>query len=748
MYKHLLLILLFSVLGVFLRIVPTYEMIVGIFILGMVIKLYFKWSFAYCLTIICIGLSIAWFSLGFFYHTNILVAYDEFHTYKGIVKEFESESNQGTIEIISVDGHRILPKKVLVKLLDSTIHIGQKIELEAIIKKIDSPTNPGEANFRYIYYGKNIIGKIETIAKINMEEKESVSNLLHLKEQLISRLTRDMRNDQLGLSLAMSIGDKSYLLEEDEVGLRKLGLSHILVVSSLHVGLLVVILSGQLNLLKVSFIKKELILVGFLLMLLFITTSKISVLKCIFIYITHLIAQLNNRKPFYLFSLALYTLLALVMNPFYFYNLSFTLSLMAYIGVFVYYRYSSSHCHKWLRPWYLVLCIYIAITPIFLMTFGGFHYLGLIISPFLMPYLEALIGINFLNVMVQSFVDLSFFTHIVNYALEPLKMLVNISNRLSDHYLMIPYASGILLILSFILSLMCLHKTKKPYQHKLFKCLAVFGVIILIFTVIEHHGPMRVYYLDVGMGDSQYIYQGNTSVLIDGGKSFSTYHLKNIMKKTGEKTVDIGIISHEHNDHFGGMIELLEENSIRKLYMTEYAYLALKDNYSVIERYKEKNQINIVKEPVKISAFSDWQLTLFPPMIKSDELNNHSMLTLLQRGKLDFLFTGDAEKEEEQWMTSFIPGYITPPLDYLKVPHHGSITSSCESFLLAVKPNYGMISVGENNHYGLPDKEILDRYQSIGTEIFRTDQQGGLEIKVIYPWVFHKDYLGEKHVIQ
>lgn len=743
MYKNILLITIFSIMGVFVRTLDVVEWSV----LGVLFILLLAYTYDVPLfklfTLMCIGLSIAWVSLGVFYHTSACIGYERDHLYHSLVSEYNSDNSTAILTIYKVDGKRILPKKIRFRTEVSNLKIGESIKLKASISKIGLPSNPGEANYRYIFYGKNIVGQIDEAELLERTEGPAGQvnrRIAAFKETIILRLSKHLTPDKVGLSLAMSLGDKSYLSEEDTLALRKLGLSHILVVSSLHVGLLVVVLRKQLDKMRFDYHFKEVLIIAFLLLLLIFIDSKISIMKCLFIYMAHLIAQLNNRKPFYLLSLFLYTLLAIMINPFYLFNLSFTLSLMAYIGVFVYYRYTWRFCPKYLKVWYLTLCIYLGILPVMLATFGGIHYLGLFVSPFFMPYLEMLIAFNFLSVLIQS-VGLVFpIQWLLNLLLEPLKMLVLMANKLSEHFLLFPFANTYLLGLLGI-ALLIVFVKRDTKKHKLSGRIVSLAItIVLVCTIIIHYLPMRVFYLDVGMGDSQYIYHAGKSVLIDGGTPYEKGHILDVMKITGEKKIDLAIISHEHNDHYGGIVELLEDGLIKEIYMTANAYKKLEGKYPSIGTYKAKNHLIIVDRTMEIDLYSNWRFKLYSPTVESNDPNDNSIVCLFQRREMDFLFTGDAEAKEEAWIIGQVLPDMLGEIEYLKVAHHGSKTSSTESFLLAARPNYGMISVGENNRYGLPDEEILERYDAIGTKLHRTDQKGAFEIKVFYPWVIHKEY--------
>jgi competence protein ComEC len=748
MYYDFLLIVVAIILGLVVRMGTSLGFIaysIGMFIF---LKCYFELDGVRFLRNLSIGLVIGWMSLWGFHNQLATLPMGEVVEYRMKVIQIDNVQGQALLAIEagpSVEPRMRKPKIIYnyryetdeFSTFISQAKVGQVLTLACSLLPLKPPTNPGESDFRKIYYGKMVMAEIGEIDRLETVSLPNHFDLLvvgsRIRNRLIQQMAVGLDPKYLGIAVGMGIGDKSLLTEEEERAMRKIGLSHILVVSSLHVGLLVVLLDKNMKRLKFPSVITEVAIISMLILLLIITVSKVSVAKCIFIYLAHLVGLKNNRKPFYIGSLALFAGIFLCWNPYLIYNLSFTLSLIAYIGVFYVYRYTDRPRQNFAEIWYLTFCIYIVIIPVLIRVFSGFHYMGLFISPLVMPFVEVLIGLNFANALIQYVGSLGFCSEIMNFLFGFMEMLLAISKRLGEGYLQIPYRTPSLLLVAYcLLALFCIKR--KWFNKRLFYSWLGLGLITLIVTIGIHHYPMRVFFLDVGMGDGAVVYNGNTSVLIDGGTKYQKGKIKKVMAFLGERTIDYGILSHEHNDHYGAMFELMSENLIDRVYITPVAYEALMDKNECLSQYHKDQRLIFVTEDMKMDWFSQWEFQVIAPEIIDDNKNNHSIMCLLKKGPMDFLFTGDAEKEQETLLVDKISNQVSPPVEYLKVAHHGSVTSSSEIFLLAVHANYGIISVGQGNRYGLPDRQVVDRYTSMGTTLHRTDYAGCLEVRVFYPW--------------
>lgn len=244
-------------------------------------------------------------------------------------------------------------------------------------------------------------------------------------------------------------------------------------------------------------------------------------------------------------------------------------------------------------------------------------------------------------------------------------------------------------------------------------------------------GKLQVWYADIGQGDCELIQtpQG-TNILIDAGDTYAGDALVQWLKDRGIQKLDIIIATHPHADHIGGMTDVLEAFPPEKFYMPQVA-----DEQTPTTRVYESMLDKLAEQGKKISraragtmVLEEEGLTLeflAPVSEEYDDLNNYSAVTRLTYGERTFLFTGDAEREVEK---ELLESGVNLQADVLKCGHHGSSTSTSASFLKAVAPGGAVISCGEDNDYGHPHQETLDRLEKAGVQIYRTDTQGTIRV--------------------
>ena len=226
---------------------------------------------------------------------------------------------------------------------------------------------------------------------------------------------------------------------------------------------------------------------------------------------------------------------------------------------------------------------------------------------------------------------------------------------------------------------------------------------------------LEIYYLDVGEADSTLIRYQDHAILIDAGNKLDGEKLSHYFQELGITHFDLVVATHPHEDHIGGMAQIVHDFSISSFYMTN-----ISTNFaSYTNLIKELNQKNIFFEtPLIDSSFSISDLTFTVLSIGDDSTNiNDSSIVL----KLDFydthyLFMSDVSSEVEY---SILNKNIKS--DVLKVGHHGSNKSSSANFIYQVHPEYAIISCGENNDYYHPHQVVLDKLNRISSKIYRTD---------------------------
>ena len=232
--------------------------------------------------------------------------------------------------------------------------------------------------------------------------------------------------------------------------------------------------------------------------------------------------------------------------------------------------------------------------------------------------------------------------------------------------------------------------------------------------------PMEVHFIDVGQGDCSLIKCGDEYMLIDAGTDDSGTAIQLYLTKQGINTLKYFIVTHSDADHEGGADVIITKFDIQNLYMCAYPK-ETKTHKDVLNAATYKNLKWTTPSVGTTFSIGSAIVTVIAPNATYDDPNNSSIAVLIQNGENKFLFTGDCEEDAE---ADIIKNGYDISADVYQVGHHGSNTSSSQSFLDKVNPTYAVISCGEGNSYGHPRAETLTKFQNMGIQIFRTDDQG------------------------
>lgn len=232
---------------------------------------------------------------------------------------------------------------------------------------------------------------------------------------------------------------------------------------------------------------------------------------------------------------------------------------------------------------------------------------------------------------------------------------------------------------------------------------------------------LKVYFFDVGQADSMLIQNNGENMLIDAGNNEDGEMLVNNLKTLGVEKIDYLVGTHPHEDHIGGMDDIINNFSIGKIFMPNVT-TNTKTFEDVIDAAKNKDLQ--IETPKIGDEFTVGNANCGVVYVGADKenLNLSSIIIKLNYNNLSYLFTGDAEAEIENKID-------VGKINILKVAHHGSDTSSSEKFVKETAPEVAIISVGKDNSYGHPSDEIIKRYEEVGSKIYRTDEVGNIFIE-------------------
>lgn len=261
-------------------------------------------------------------------------------------------------------------------------------------------------------------------------------------------------------------------------------------------------------------------------------------------------------------------------------------------------------------------------------------------------------------------------------------------------------------------------------------CLVVFAYATYS-AAFQKDGLLKVYFLDVGQGDAMFIEAPNgNQVLIDGGPDNKVLSELAEIMPFYDLDIDLISLSHPQEDHAAGLVEVLKKYDVKNILWAEGEY-----NSPIFGAWREAvksenaNEIDAVAGKM-IDLGSGVILTVLFPInsmagtfVKNP--NDNSVVVMLEYKGNRFLFTGDAEAAVERKLVGM---GMDLKADVLKVGHHGSNTSTTDSFLSWIKPQVAVIEVGAKNRYGHPRKEVLDRLEKNGIKYYRIDMDGMVEI--------------------
>ena len=272
---------------------------------------------------------------------------------------------------------------------------------------------------------------------------------------------------------------------------------------------------------------------------------------------------------------------------------------------------------------------------------------------------------------------------------------------------------------------------------KLYKILLILGIVAVLLAVpifglsYNPAKELEVDFLDVGQGDAILIKSPmGQNILIDGGPDNKVIEELGKTLPFWDKRIDLMVLTHPHDDHVTGLIEVIKRYSVKKILYTGVIHSA--PNYLAwLEKIRERKiPLVIIDRPQKVIFGDNCYLEIIYPRKsflaqETDNLNNSSIVARLVYGQTKFLLMGDAEMEVEKELLSS-GGDLSAQV--LKTGHHGSDTSSNEEFLEAVSPQIAAIQAGKDNDFGHPSLRILKRLERADAEVLRTDINGTIKL--------------------
>lgn len=633
--------------------------------------------------------------------------YHETETYfKGIVYKKKITNNKETYYIKAKE-------KIVINYYDvsnDNISIGDEIEVIGTIKIPSNNTIPNLFNYKKYLYNNDIF---YTVTAKSIKKTANNTNVIYsIKEKINNRIDKIYKSNEY--IKIFVLGDTSALDEEVLSSYRENGISHLFSISGMHISLFASILLYVLKRISYNNYYNYGMVIIFLIFYSLLVGSSASVLRSLIMYILFSINKVLNLKIKSIDIMCIVLIIMLLYKPYYIYDISFQYSYLISFSL-VLYSYKLKYIkNKIFKSLYISLISFLISFPICIYNFYQVNILSIILNIFLIPLVSSIIFPLSL---------LSFIIPIISYTLSIFtNILETISLIISKYQLGIvsfPKPNIYIIIIYYIFILLFLHNKKYFYIF-----------IFMIFHKLSIYIDLtfEILYLDVGQGDSSLIKfpnnQGN--ILIDtGGLTNSSYSItvnKTIpyLQSRGIKNIDYLILTHGDYDHMGEAINLVNNFKVEKVIFNCGEYNELEQDLIKVLDKKKISYYSCIK---KINI-DDNKLYFLNNKLYDNE-NDNSSVIYIELNNYKFLFMGDAGVEVEQ---DLIEKYNLQDINVLKVGHHGSKTSSGEKFIEQIEPKYSIISVGKNNRYGHPNKEVLNNLNN--SKIYRTDQDGSIMFKI------------------
>lgn len=263
-------------------------------------------------------------------------------------------------------------------------------------------------------------------------------------------------------------------------------------------------------------------------------------------------------------------------------------------------------------------------------------------------------------------------------------------------------------------------------------CVLLFASCILYYK--HHEQKYEVVFFDIGQGDATLInLSGDNEILIDGGPDMKILYKLGKYLPIYNRDIELMILTHPHSDHVNGLVDVLNRYKVEKI-----MYTGVKYDSSMYQEFLEsigRDAIHRVSMTDKINLDENNFLEIIYPwedfegMEFKNQNDNSIVVKLITENGFDFLFMGDIEMNIEEEILQNIE-HENLQANVLKAGHHGSDTSSGEEFLQMVSPEKAIISCGKDNNFGHPSLRTIRRLERMGIEVFRTDEDGDVIIKI------------------
>ncbi len=641
-------------------------------------------------------------------------------------------------------------EKVFLKVKkDKVFRFGDKVIVEGIFSDIAEARNPGDFNYRLYYKSKGINKTVEAsdAALLEPDSAGVIRTILYLsKEKVKSIINEALPAEEAAILTGIITGDKTDIDEDTRDAYMHTGLSHILSVSGLHVGFLMLLVTFMLKPFNLGKKTKGIITMSIITYYILLIGAPMPSVRALIMLGVLIAGKAAGRDYDLKASISFALMLILLFRPLGVHDPGFIISFGAMYSIALLHpvlygilRFVPSFLRSASA---LSLSVWLGLAPILACYFNYISLVSIIINIVVVPLAFTITLTGFVGIFagIVSRIAALYVFSTDYYLIKLLTFIIKKAAELPTAGFYIPTLPAYLYGLYYVgigLTIACFRSAYFRIYIRRLAAVYLIAAAVLLSVYNMPSSRLKLIFFDVGQGDSCCIITpGKKVVLVDGGGSpgKGEYYYDVGGKITvpallhqGVWRIDTVVVSHLHDDHMEGLLAVMEVYPVKNLILPRFS--GSQEDISgnsgaLLDKCREKGtKVYRMGKGDYVKLGDKVRMDFLSPVgeARSNE-NENSLVGMLTYQSFRALFTGDIGKETE----AGLPAEAVCS-SVLKVPHHGSGLSSSEGFIEGVKPRVSVISVGKNN-YGHPSPDAMKRLNAAGSMVYRTDEAGAVVI--------------------
>ncbi len=658
------------------------------------------------------------------------------------------KTNNSKYQVLYLKNNSVEDNRLLIYVKQGKdVPIGKHILIRGTLVFFEQARNPGGFDEALYYARQNIYGCVwcEEILEVTGEKQVFMEGLYQFRTMLSNRIVNCIGEKNGGILAAMLLGEKSEMDSNVKELYQNTGISHILAISGLHISFIGLGVYRLIRKTGLHYLPAGIFAMGILTLYILMIGASVSAVRAYIMLLLKIGADITGRVYDMLTAAILSATLTVLYQPLYLTDGGFHMSYGAIIGIALILPLLKTcfPCrYRWLDGVYASMSINIMLFPITLWFFYVFPTYSVFLNLIVLPLTGPILGLGILGSFLLSWIPIAgrLCLKICGFILEFYEQACQIGNRLPLARLVIgkPAWWEMLLyyfvLLSILIYIFCAEK--KKWKRSRYRWVWIVLVLTIGVMSFQSNKKLEITMLDVGQGDGIYLRSPHgETYFIDGGSSdessLGKYCIEPFLKSQGVGVLNYVFITHGDSDHYSGIKEMLtrQEVGIRIDHLVLPQYYSSDHELSSLAKIAQDAGVTVlkIKGGDKLQK-GDFRITCIQPYGNEENLTDNAASVILEVTYKAFsmLCTGDVEDEGEELLLKKV---TEKDYDVLKVAHHGSKYSTSEKFLELSHPKIALISAGENNRYGHPHEELLERLAHAGCQIYNTQENGAIMLE-------------------